>query len=103
MDGDEDLLKELIGLFLDECPRRMAEIREAITRRDATRLQLAAHTLKGSVGNFGAREATEAALRLEAVGRDRDWARAGEAWAALEEAIGRLKPAMAEVFQAPAS
>ena len=54
MDGDVELLKELVGLFLDECPQRMAEIREALTRRDATKLRQAAHTLKGSVGNFGA-------------------------------------------------
>src|SRR4029079_7740049 len=61
MDGDGDLLKELVGLFLDECPQRMAEIREVLTRRDAARLGQAAHTLKGSVGNFAARQAFEGA------------------------------------------
>ena len=97
-------MKELVGLFLDECPQRMAEIREAITRRDATKLQQAAHTLKGSVGNFGAREAFEAARRLET---DRRKSRTGSTrrrhWAALEAAIDRLKPAMVEVCQATAS
>jgi CheY-like chemotaxis protein len=102
-DGDVELLKELVGLFLDECPRRMVELREAIARRDATRLQQVAHTLKGSVGNFGARESFEAALRLEAVGRESDWSQAEEAWAALEAAIGRLEAAMAEVSQPSAT
>ncbi len=32
MDGDVELLKELAGLFLDDCPGRMAEIRQAIDR-----------------------------------------------------------------------
>jgi CheY-like chemotaxis protein len=94
VDGDVELLKELAGLFLDECPQWMAEIREAITGREASKLQEAAHALKGSVGNFGAREAFEAARRLEGIGRDPDWAHAEEAWAALEAAIGRLGAAL---------
>ena len=103
MDGDVELMKELAGLFLDECPQRMAEIREALTRRDATKLRQAAHTLKGSVGNFAAREAFEAARRLETIAQEQDWEHAEEAWAALEAAIDRLKPAMAEACQATAS
>ena len=39
MDGDVELMKELAGLFLDECPQRMAEIRQALTRRDASSLR----------------------------------------------------------------
>ena len=31
-DGDRELLRELAGLFLGECPQRMAEIRQAIDR-----------------------------------------------------------------------
>jgi HPt (histidine-containing phosphotransfer) domain-containing protein len=102
VDGDLELMKELVGLFLDECPQRMAEIREALGHKDAMTLQRAAHTLKGSVGNFAAGEAVEAAQRLEAIGRAQDWRRAEEAWTALNEAIDRLKPALAEACQAAA-
>jgi CheY-like chemotaxis protein len=103
MGGDEDLLKELVGLFLHECPRRTAEIREALTRRDAAKLRQAAHTLKGSVGNFVAWEVFEGARQLEAIAHEQDWEHAEEAWATLEAAIDRLKPAMAQVCQATAS
>jgi HPt (histidine-containing phosphotransfer) domain-containing protein len=102
-DGDVDLMKELVGLFLDECPQRMAEIREALILRDVTKLRQAAHTLKGSVGIFGARETFDGARRLETVAQEQDWEHAEEAWAALEAAIERLKPAMAEVRRATAS
>jgi HPt (histidine-containing phosphotransfer) domain-containing protein len=102
MDRDVNLLKELVGLFLDECPQRVAEIREALARRDATKLRQAAHTLKGSVGNFGAREAFEGARQLETIAQEQDWEHAEEAWATLEAAIERLKPAMAEVCKATA-
>jgi CheY-like chemotaxis protein len=94
VDGDMKLMNELGGLFLSECPQRMAEIRRAISQRDATKLEQWAHTLKGSVGNFGAREAFDAAGRLERDGRDQDWVQAEADWAALEAAIDRLKPAL---------
>ncbi len=53
VDGDRELMKELAGLFLGECPRCMGEIRQAIAQRDGPGLQRAAHYLKGSVGNLG--------------------------------------------------
>jgi PAS domain S-box-containing protein len=103
VDGDLELLKELASLFLDECPRLMAGIREAISQRNDLRLQQEAHTLRGSVGNFGAQEALEAARRLETVGRGQDWDHAEEAWAALEQAIGRLEPALTGIGQSGVS
>jgi CheY-like chemotaxis protein len=103
MDGDVELLKELAGLFLSECPQRMAEIRQAITQRDASRLMQAAHTIKGSVGNFGAREAVEAAQRLEIDANEHDWGQAEEDWAALKKAVGRLEPLLIELSPAGAS
>lgn len=99
VDGDASLLKELAGLFLDEAPQRMAEIRQAITQRDATTLQREAHTLKGSVGNFGARDAFEAARRLENIGLEQHWGQVEETWSVLEEAIGRLNAAFTGLCQ----
>ena len=99
-----ELLQELAGLFLDECPQRMAEIREAIARRDAAALEQAAHALKGSVANFGARAAIEAAHRLEMAGARAGLGatrtRPGPRW---RTAIGRLTPALAELGRAEAS
>ena len=103
VDGDVELMKELAGLFLDECPQRMAEIHQAILRRDASGLKKSAHALRGSVANFGAPAATEAARRLETAGHDQDWGDVEPAWAALEEAIAGLTPALAELGQAGVS
>jgi CheY-like chemotaxis protein len=100
MDGDADLLKELAGLFLEELQRWMAQIRHAVAGRDAPTLQGTAHTLKGSVGNFSAQEAFEAARQLEACGREQDWSQAERALAALEEAMSHLEPALAELCRA---
>lgn len=67
--GDEDLLREITGIFLEEYPSLIEEIRTAVGGGDAKRLERAAHTLKGSVANFGAQHATQAAYRLETMGR----------------------------------
>jgi PAS domain S-box-containing protein len=93
--GDVEILRELVGLFNADCPRLRAEIRQAVANGDAPRLKLAAHTLKGAVGNFGARATAEAAQRLEALGKQGDLTGAGEAAAVLEEELERLLPALA--------
>ena len=67
--GDKQLLQEIAVLFIEECPRAFAEIRESVAAGDAARLENAAHALKGSVSNFGARDAVAAAFRLEQMGR----------------------------------
>lgn len=86
-------------LFLDDCPGLLSEIREAIARRDSKALEHSAHSLKGSVGNFSATAAFEAALRLEMMGSNGDMTRAEEAYSILEKEIERLKPAFAALGQ----
>jgi CheY-like chemotaxis protein/HPt (histidine-containing phosphotransfer) domain-containing protein len=94
-DGDTNLLGELAQIFLQECPRMVEEIRHAVEKQDAKALEKAAHTLKGSVGNFGANGVFDAALKLERIGRSEGLAGAGTALRKLEEQIGRLTPVLA--------
>jgi CheY-like chemotaxis protein/HPt (histidine-containing phosphotransfer) domain-containing protein len=68
--GDEALMADVIRLFLEDCPRRVADLRAAVTGGDPAHVQRAAHAVKGSVGTFGARPARELAARLEGVGRE---------------------------------
>jgi CheY-like chemotaxis protein len=94
--GDADLLKELVDLFLQESPGILSEIERAIAARDAAALHMAAHTLKGSVGNFMAHEAAEAALRLEKIARSGDLEDAGPAYTALVELCRQLSASLQE-------
>jgi HPt (histidine-containing phosphotransfer) domain-containing protein len=97
MDRDESLLRELAGLFLADMPRLMAEIQDSVARGDCPRLDEAAHTLKGSIANFGARRASQLAARLEAMGRTKDLQGAPEAFAALEKEIARVSSVLTEL------
>jgi two-component system, sensor histidine kinase and response regulator len=90
VDGDRRLLRELIHLFLADCPQGLAKIKDAIRCGDARALGRAAHTLKGSVGNFARKSAFAAAQRLEIMGRDGNLDNAGEVFRTLESELARL-------------
>jgi CheY-like chemotaxis protein len=94
VDGDRELLREIASLFFEDTPRLLAEVRNAIQRGDGKALERSAHTLKGSVGNFGARAAFEAAFSLEQMGRNGDFARATEVFTQLDRQLTLLIPAL---------
>ncbi len=90
--GDVDLLKEVIGLFLDDYPGTFEKIKSAVSASDATALEHHAHSLKGSVSTFGAGRAFEAAFELEKQGRNKDLRGASEGLSQLEQALEALRP-----------
>ncbi|THJ21723.1 MAG: response regulator [Nitrospira sp. CG24D] len=67
--GDQDLLLQLVDLFLERQADMMSQIRQSLSLGDALTVERAAHTLKGTAGNLCAPEVALAAGRLEAVGR----------------------------------
>jgi HPt (histidine-containing phosphotransfer) domain-containing protein len=90
--GDVELLKEIAVLFLENYEAWLGELREAAARGDAKAVENTAHGMKGSVANFGAQNAVEAALRLETLGRGRDLSDVSSSLAALESALAALRP-----------
>ncbi|HLH37782.1 MAG TPA: Hpt domain-containing protein [Bryobacteraceae bacterium] len=88
--GDVELLKEIAVLFLSEYPKILDELRSAAERGDARRMERTAHSLKGSVSNFGACAAVEAARSLEAMGRARQLEQAVQVIRTLELALAAL-------------
>ena len=76
--GPPAFLAELIDLYLREAELQVAKIRASFDVQDAPSLERAAHTLKGSSGNLGARTLSALCAELQAVARAADWTRAGE-------------------------
>ena len=95
--GDLDLLKEIGALFLDEYPRALDEIHKALATGDAKMLERSAHGLKGSVANFGARAAVDAAFQLEQFGRAHKLDQAPRALAALERSLACLHAELSSI------
>lgn len=72
VDGDLELLEELLTVFVEEFPAQLREIEEAILCNDADKLRKSAHRLKGALGNLAAEEAYETAIAMETYGTNRD-------------------------------
>jgi HPt (histidine-containing phosphotransfer) domain-containing protein len=90
--GDPELLREIACLFLDNYQAWLSELRDAAKRGDATRVEHTAHGLKGSVANFGAEPAVNAAREIETLGHNRDLAQVDSSLKALEAALAALRP-----------
>ena len=90
--GDTELLKEIAILFLETYPDVLQEIRTAAEQCDAQLLERSAHGLKGSVANFGAAAAVDAARLLENMGRTQQMQEATAGLRNLEQALAALRP-----------
>jgi signal transduction histidine kinase/CheY-like chemotaxis protein len=101
LEGDRDLMIELAHLFLGDLPQQMEAIRHAVENVQDHNLEHLAHRLKGSVGNFAAKPAFEAAFRLEKIGHQGDLTQAPQAMGALEHEIQRLQGALEAWVQDP--
>jgi PAS domain S-box-containing protein len=103
--GDKELLRSMARAFLEELPRLMTAMRQAVACPDRAALRLAAHTLKGSTHYFGAHRAFELAFRLETVAREGNFAEAENALVALEAEMAQLTPVVSryaiEICAAP--
>jgi len=91
---DVALARDLAGLFLDECPRWLAQLTDALAQGDAAAATRAAHTIKGGVDHWGAARAFDLALRLERLARDQKLARARDLLPELTRELDELMPAL---------
>jgi len=89
---DEVLLREIVKIFLEESPRLMERIEQALAENDADQLERAAHSLKGQIRCLAAPQALSAAEKLDEKARLRDLSGAAEALAELDSAMARLDP-----------
>ena len=69
----------------------MTKISQEISDGDCKALEYAAHSIKGSISNFSAKKAFEAALRLEMIARKGELTDARKTYNELREEIKRLK------------
>ena len=65
LDDDQELLNDMIDLFLTETPARLLELEDALVRDDLVALADAAHAIKGMAGHFCAEELLIHAADLE--------------------------------------
>ncbi|HET6197737.1 MAG TPA: response regulator, partial [Acetobacteraceae bacterium] len=94
-DGDDELFREVATAYLEWEPALRAQLRNASARGDAVAVRAAAHSLKGSVANFGAERATRAVTTIEESARRGDVRAASIALAEFEPAADSLRSELA--------
>ena len=92
--GDRQLLADVIQAFVEECPRLVRELEQAIADRDAVSMRRAAHTLKSSTRYFGATQATSCARSLEEMGSQSEFSQASALFRELRQALEQLVPVL---------
>lgn len=64
--GDNgEFLREIVGIYLEDTPKRFDELKKSLAGGDAPTFARAAHTIKGSSSNVGAAALRAVAERLE--------------------------------------
>ncbi|MBR0566315.1 response regulator [Azoarcus sp. L1K30] len=94
-DGDEEIVQQLLAVFFRDLGGTLSDLRGAGARGDVERLGALAHSIKGSVGLFGAKRATAAAKAVEQAAKSSDPAASG----ALLETLLREMNALATALR----
>jgi two-component system sensor histidine kinase/response regulator len=92
--GDEDLVHELVDLFLAEYPHLLQAIRANVAVGDAQGIRRSAHKLRGSVTNFIDDGPTATAFALERAGAESRLDTAPALFGQLERELEALAAAM---------
>jgi two-component system, sensor histidine kinase and response regulator len=99
VEGDSDLLREMLAVFLENSEAMMDDIRRAASNQDTRGAERAAHALKGCLANLSANEAWQSAAFVERLGREGVFDGLAVACGQLESAMERLRPAMSALLE----
>lgn len=63
--GDEDLVKSILGIFLENAPLQIRDLKACLEKSDMSGVELHAHTIKGSSANIGGEALRASAFAVE--------------------------------------
>jgi len=95
IDGDKQLLAEVIAAFLESLPETLRRIEDAMHGQESVALHHAAHSLKGELLAIGAIPAAETARHLEILGKEMNLAAAFPVVGELQKQLAELQRPLA--------
>jgi HPt (histidine-containing phosphotransfer) domain-containing protein len=97
VDGDEEVMGMVLGVFIEDAPLTMQTLRQAVEQGDAAQIRLTAHALKGAAANISAEELRSGAHDLEMLGVANDLAAVPGVFQRVETAMSRLMPVLEQM------
>lgn len=70
--GDEEVINEVVPIFLKDNTERLDTLSEAVQSGDSEGIKFYAHVIKGAAKNVGAKQLSDIAYSLECAGREND-------------------------------
>jgi HPt (histidine-containing phosphotransfer) domain-containing protein len=93
---DRELLRDVLGILLEELPRHMASLRQAIAIGHAEIIEQVGHSIKGELSYLWLSKVSRNASDLEASGREANIALSASLYGKLEAGILEVLPQCAE-------
>jgi CheY-like chemotaxis protein/nitrogen-specific signal transduction histidine kinase len=84
------------GVFLHSLERRLAELEQAVQRKDAEAINKVAHTMKGSSSQFGAEELANLCLLIENMGKNNNIQQIDRIFVQIVRAVAKVKQFFSE-------
>ncbi len=103
VEGDQELLRELLALFFQEYPKLLEEISHATDYRQAEQVERLSHSLKSALLNLSAKRAADAVQHVERLGRNAEFQEAAAAIPRLREELTLLHHAMEQFLKTSSS
>lgn len=88
--GDNDLFIEMSGILLEDAPKLLADLGEAVGANNAYDVRMRAHALKGLLLGCGGVRSAHVAQSLENAGQSEDLKQAAPLFAALSTEFAEL-------------
>jgi two-component system sensor histidine kinase/response regulator len=99
VEGDQELLTEMIQIFKEEGPALMMAMRESLRSGDWVVLERSAHSLKGAASNLSSKAVANIALKLEQDAKNNDIESAEKSLVEVERLMKLLLPALTDLCQ----
>jgi two-component system, sensor histidine kinase and response regulator len=101
-DGEGTILAEVVAIFLDEAPRHLKALSQALDGRDGAELARVAHAFKSASGNVGAVRVVKLCKELERVGRSGELADAPPLLREIHQQVAIVRPLLQQEARMPA-
>ena len=89
--GNEEIVKSIVNLFLEEIPNQLNDLNQALADNDQEKSTREAHSLKGASANFGAKILEKVSLSVEMACRSGDLNKAKDIFPTLKKEFEKIK------------
>ena len=97
--GEPDVMLEVLQIFLDEAPKRIARLHDAWRNNAVEVVQRSAHSLKGSSGNIGADALFEVCRQIDERARTGALTGSSQLLVALDREYAAVESAITQLLQ----